>query len=138
MNTINLMQILFLFACFRIYSMQLPIELKGTLNVHCQLIQSDNKILVLAARKYSNFADIALIRYNADSSLDKSFASKGGLTASDGRSIILKPVLLEILDDEKILVTSLAADHTRVQHCYLANGSVDWSFGDAGILRAKP
>lgn len=137
MKALHFTSMLCLLTSFKIHAMQLPPALKGAISIHCKAVQSDNKTVVLAARKCTAWSDIAIIRYNADGSLDQSFATRGCLTTSDGRSIILKPISLEI-QDGKILTTSLADNNTRVQHCFLANGSIDSSFGEAGVLRAKP
>ncbi|MFN9367078.1 MAG: delta-60 repeat domain-containing protein, partial [Planctomycetota bacterium] len=91
---------------------------------------ADGKIVVAG---YSNF-DIALVRYNADGSLDTSFGTGGKVTTAIGTGTdIAYSVTLQA--DGKIVVGGYAAIGSTLDFAlvrYNANGSLDTSFGTGG------
>ncbi len=99
-------------------------------------IQSDGKIVV-AGHGYNIIKDdFALVRYNPDGSLDRSFGSNGivttavGSNSNHGHSVAIQ-------SDEKIVAAGwsyngINKDFALVR--YNPNGSLDESFGSAGIV----
>ncbi len=85
-------------------------------------IQSDGKI-VMAGRVY---IDVALIRYNADGSLDPSFAGDGIVTTNLGARGYGNSVAIQ--SDGKIVVAGTSNENLYVVR-YNADGSLDTSFG---------
>ena len=102
-------------------------------------IQSDGKIIVVGytgifgrpARSTGNRFDFALVRYNADGSLDSSFGSGGKVTAG----VVGRAFAVALQRDGKIVV---AGDAPLTQDFALAryntDGSLDSSFGIGGQL----
>jgi uncharacterized delta-60 repeat protein len=100
-------------------------------------IQADGKILAAGAANVnaaSFFNRFTLVRYNSNGSLDTSFGSAGIVSTdffgnnSEATAIALQP-------DGKIVVAGLANDGSANQFAlvrYLANGSLDASFGSGG------
>jgi uncharacterized delta-60 repeat protein len=86
-------------------------------------VQSDGRIVVAGASD----ADLALVRYSTDGSLDSSFSGDGTVLGDsfDARSVALQP-------DGKIVVAgSSGADLALARY----NGSVDESFSSDGLVR---
>lgn len=97
-------------------------------------IQSDGKIVVAGQTYNGSNNDFALVRYNADGSLDTTFNGTGKVTTdigngqNNGNSVAIQ-------SDGKIVVagtTEGAADITIVR--YRADGSLDTSFSGDGKL----
>jgi uncharacterized delta-60 repeat protein len=97
-------------------------------------IQPDGKIVVAGQARFGSNDDFALVRYNADGSLDTSFGTGGKVTTAigtawdSGYSVTLQP-------DGKIVVAGIAYigstyDFALVR--YNADGSLDTSFGTGG------
>jgi uncharacterized delta-60 repeat protein len=96
--------------------------------------QRDGKIVVAGYAEVGGVDQFALVRYNADGSLDTSFNGSGKLTTAVGKGCHGQGVALE--GDGKIVV---AGDSFKPGGwlCftvlrYTADGSLDPSFGDAG------
>ena len=98
------------------------------------VVQADGKILVAGSAFNGTDYDFALVRYNADGSLDTSFAGDGiattdlGSGADRGRSVTVQ-------SDGKILVAGkgIATDADFAIVRYNSDGSLDTSFGGDGI-----
>jgi uncharacterized delta-60 repeat protein len=99
-------------------------------------VQSDGKVLVAGYTHDGPDYDVALVRYNADGSLDTTFNGDGALTtgigASDDRaySVTVQP-------DGKVLVAGISHDGTDYDFAlarYNTNGSLDTSFAGDGTL----
>jgi uncharacterized delta-60 repeat protein len=104
-------------------------------------LQTDGKILVAGGTYDGHHFDFELARYNTNGSLDTSFSGDGKVTTSlvsgDDRatSVVIQP-------DGKIIVGGWAlisefdanAAHEFALIRYNANGSVDTTFGDAGVV----
>ncbi len=95
-------------------------------------LQSDGKILVAGYMDNTLSAEIALVRYNSDGSLDTSFGSDGKVltrlssSGDQGRSIAVQ-------SDGKILVAgSSCGDIVLIR--YNTDGSLDTSFDSDGIV----
>jgi uncharacterized delta-60 repeat protein len=99
------------------------------------IMQPDGKLLV-AGYSYNatNTADFALVRYNANGSLDTSFDGDGkvitNITSADdyARSVVLQA-------DGKVLVTGTANNDFAIVR-YNSNGSLDTTFN--GLLNHAP
>jgi uncharacterized delta-60 repeat protein len=97
-------------------------------------IQQDGKIVVAGSSDQSTNVDFAVVRYNADGSLDPGFGSAGFATTAivggaDALSVALQP-------DGKIVAagTTVGPDSIAALVRYNADGSADASFGTAGIV----
>jgi uncharacterized delta-60 repeat protein len=100
------------------------------------VLQADNKIVVAGSASSGAYANFALVRYNANGSLDTSFDSDGRVITSFSSSndyatgIVLQP-------NGKLVAAGLAYtgngyDFTLAR--FLSNGSLDTSFSDNGWL----
>ncbi|MCP3994408.1 MAG: hypothetical protein GY722_04985, partial [bacterium] len=103
-------------------------------------VQSDGKILVAGETNNGSNRDFALVRYNADGSLDSTFDSDGILTTAIGsghdygRSVILQ-------SDGRILVAGESdngTDFDFVLTRYNADGSLDSTFDTLSTLDGTP
>ncbi|MCX7262695.1 MAG: hypothetical protein NTX67_08030 [Burkholderiales bacterium] len=104
-------------------------------------IQRDGKIITAGFAYIDGNTDFALIRYNADGSLDTSFGVTGKVTTAIGLSDE-KAYGLTLQLDGKILVTGYTAstgsflnDFAIVR--YNSDGSLDTSFGGVGKVTTK-
>ena len=100
-------------------------------------IQSDGKILVAGVTGDYPNQDFALIRYNADGTLDASFSEDGKLTTDIGFQTQDSASSMVLQSDGKILVAgtvgvSLATDFALVR--YNADGTLDTTFSEDGKL----
>jgi uncharacterized delta-60 repeat protein len=92
-------------------------------------LQSDGKIIVVGGAPTStDFAALALVRYNTDGTLDKSFGTGGIVTDT---SIGVLTSIVEQSDGKIIVAGTPTIDLTVVR--YNPNGTLDPSFGTAGI-----
>ncbi len=101
---------------------------------YCVSVQADNKILVAGYALYDMNADFALVRYNANGSLDADFDGDGVVTTAVGTAADVATSVLP-QDDGKILVAGRSSvggtfDFAVVR--YNANGSLDTSFDGDG------
>ena len=100
-------------------------------------IQSDGKI-VAAGRSFGN--DFAVVRFNADGTLDTTFGAGGGVITAVG-SYADKAYALGIQSDGKIVT----AGHNEVGGAldefalvrYTSNGALDSTFGTNGIVTTE-
>jgi len=101
-------------------------------------VQPDGKILVAGSSDTDSLADFALVRYNADGSLDTTFDGDGKVTTAigtgidTGYSVVLQP-------DGKILVAGscVGSNYDFALVRYNADGSLDTSFsGDGKVTTA--
>lgn len=97
-------------------------------------IQPDGKIIVVGYSENSTDADIAVVRYNVNGSLDTTFDGDGKVTTDIANSLnYLNAIAIQ--SDGKIVVagytgTSASADFAIVR--YNSNGSLDTSFDADG------
>ena len=105
---------------------------------HAVAIQPDGKIVAVGvAGTGDTFTDFAVVRYNADGSLDTSFDGDGIVltdVAIDGGTDFSNAWAVALQDDGKVVVAgeieySLGFALVR----YNQNGSLDTTFGDGGI-----
>jgi uncharacterized delta-60 repeat protein len=99
-------------------------------------LQSDGKLVV--AGTYVNQSTpnaFALARYNADGSLDTSFGNAGLVTTAIGGGNGLAFGVVVQRDGRIVLAGySDGEDHDFALACYTANGTLDSTFGTAGIV----
>jgi uncharacterized delta-60 repeat protein len=103
-------------------------------------LQADGKIVTGASTSTKATVDITLNRYNTDGSPDTSFQGKGRVTVTaDGMSTNVVNAV-SIQGDGKILVLGNASDDHQTAYMYVArflsDGSLDQTFGTAGIAHA--
>jgi uncharacterized delta-60 repeat protein len=102
-------------------------------------IQSDGKIVVAGYTdniNLSNFAGLALVRYNITGELDHSFGINGIVLSSVGNNANS----LAIQSDGKIIITGSSSDNVQSNFItvrFNSNGSIDPSFGNNGIVVAS-
>jgi uncharacterized delta-60 repeat protein len=101
-------------------------------------IQSDGKIVAAGFVQAGSYHNIAVVRYNADGSLDTTFDGDGVVTTPYQTSS--QAIALALQDDGKIVVTGLSVgadrnskDFTTVR--YNTDGSLDTTFGGTGIVQ---
>ncbi|MFN9436542.1 MAG: delta-60 repeat domain-containing protein, partial [Planctomycetota bacterium] len=106
----------------------------STDNSYSVTIQPDGKIVVAGLSSISGTNNFALVRYNADGSLDNSFGTGGivttdiGASHDNGYSVTLQP-------DGKIVVGGSASNGSDLDFAlvrYNADGTIDTSFGTGG------
>ena len=105
-------------------------------------LQSDGKILAVGSTYDGSQSKLALVRYTSSGALDTSFDGDGkvvtnliGTYAQEGKSVVVQP-------DGKIVVGGYTIisnlDANAFQEFavvrYNANGTLDTSFGDAGVV----
>ena len=102
------------------------------------LVQPDGRIL-LAGTSYAldGQADIALVRYLADGTLDTSFGDNGGvITDLEGPGD--NPTSIDLQDDGKIVVAGFQTAGTIIEDMfvarYFADGRLDEGFGNGGYV----
>ena len=95
-------------------------------------VQADGKIL-LAGYSGSTHSNFALLRYNADGSLDTGFDADGGLTTDIGYTSNDYGTAVAVQADGRIVVAGSSNGDFAVAR-YNGNGSLDTSFSDDGRL----
>ena len=100
----------------------------------CDLaIQADGKIVVAGTNTISNNQDVfALTRYNINGSLDNTFGTGGIVTTSIGTSCGANALAIQA--DGKIVVAGSSSNYNFTLTRYNTNGSLDNTFGTAGII----
>jgi uncharacterized delta-60 repeat protein len=99
-------------------------------------IQTDGKIVAAGTSRNDSNADFALVRYNANGSLDTSFDGDGIVTTAIG-SAYYSANAMRIQGDGKIVVTGITYNGTNYDFAlvrYNTNGSLDTSFDGDGIV----
>jgi uncharacterized delta-60 repeat protein len=98
-------------------------------------LQSDGKIVAAGVSYTGAGNDIALVRYNADGSLDTSFDADGIVTTAFGNANDVNSVALQ--SDGKIVAagySNVGGNYDFAVVRYNANGSLDTSFGEDGVV----
>jgi uncharacterized delta-60 repeat protein len=98
------------------------------------VLQNDGKIVVAGYARVGSTDDFALVRYNADGTLDSTFGTAGKVTTPIGagqdqaNSVALQ-------SDSKIVVAGIASNGSNNDFalvCYNLDGTLDSSFGTGG------
>lgn len=104
-------------------------------------VQSDGKILVVGNEWVapSDWAS-AVVRYNADGSLDTTFDDDGKAVINVGSMFELATDVVVQANGKVVVVGALwgAEDRTIVLLRYTSDGSLDASFGDDGVVTTVP
>jgi uncharacterized delta-60 repeat protein len=109
----------------------------GTSNSYCygSALQSDGKILTVGSSNFMGSFDFAMIRVNADGTIDTTFGVQGKVTTDidflDDWSFSVR-----VLPNGSILVAGYAYNGSNYDYCivkYNSDGSLDTSFGVNGI-----
>jgi len=97
------------------------------------VIQGDGKIVVAGySWTFSSFrSDFALVRYNADGTLDTDFGTGGQVTTNFGSSSEIRSIALQ--SDGKIVAAGFSANNFTVAR-YETNGDLDNTFSGDGKL----
>ena len=96
-------------------------------------LQPDGKIVVAGQVSYDTFSAFALLRYNADGSLDTAFGPGGIVTTTVGDSTAIG-LALAIQPDGKLLVGGYTGSVTFAVARFNTDGSPDMSFGSNGYV----
>ena len=102
-------------------------------------IQADGKIVVTGSTNRVINADFALVRYNADGTLDASFGTGGKVITPIGNSVD-EVLSVAIQPDGKIVAAGYSGIFTDVDFAvvrYNADGSLDTSFGTGGKVTTR-
>ena len=96
-------------------------------------IQADGKIVVAGENSINNNQDVfALTRYNINGSLDNTFGTGGIVTSLIGTSCRARALAIQA--DGKIVVAVGSSNLNFTLTRYNTNGSLDNTFGTAGII----
>jgi uncharacterized delta-60 repeat protein len=98
-------------------------------------VQADKKIVAAGQAQVGTNLDFALVRYNADGTLDNSFGSLGRVVTGFGGGVAAFGLAMAIQPDGRILVAgggnSNGVDYVALAR-YATNGVLDTTFGAAG------
>jgi uncharacterized delta-60 repeat protein len=101
------------------------------------LIQPDGKVLAVGSTTSTTTTDFALVRFNTDGTPDATFGINGHVMTDFTATDVLTDVVLQA--DGRIVVTGRTFDQTNGDDFalarYEANGTLDATFGTAGIVR---
>ncbi len=90
-------------------------------------MQTDGKMVVAG----TSASDFAVVRYNANGSLDTSFNTTGKVVTNLGSNTIDGAYAVKVQADGKMVVAGMSAGEFAVVR-YNANGSLDTTFNDSG------
>ena len=96
-------------------------------------LQADGKILVIGTAN----SDSAVVRYNANGTLDGAFANGGIDILNFGKRVVAPNRDIAVQSDGKILVGGSSGSAYAVGRL-LVNGSADSTFGSGGLATATP
>jgi uncharacterized delta-60 repeat protein len=102
-------------------------------------VQRDGRIIVLGYSRQIGGLLPALFRYMPDGSPDPSFGTSGagGVTTAFGSSAL--PVSMALQRNGRIVVLAAKPDHGSIVLArYMPDGSLDPSFGEAGLVLSTP
>jgi uncharacterized delta-60 repeat protein len=97
-------------------------------------LQPDGKIVAAGTAETGSTSDFALVRYNADGSIDSTFGTNGKVTTSLGSGDSVASALVRQPDGKLVVAGYTGSDaNTEIALArYDANGSLDPSFGSGG------
>jgi uncharacterized delta-60 repeat protein len=113
----------------------------GTFNdkVLTLAIQKDGKVVAAGHSHKGGQYEIALVRYNADGSLDKTFGTGGKVTTTVGTSYEDEELILVVQKDGKLVAAGRSHTGSQYEYAlarYNADGSLDSTFGVSGVATA--
>jgi uncharacterized delta-60 repeat protein len=101
------------------------------------IVQKDGKIVAAGEASQGTSKsglDFALVRYNADGSLDESFGDRGRvltpIASSSGRDVVYALASQEVGGEERLIAAGGEGDFALAR--YTARGELDASFGEQG------
>ena len=103
-------------------------------------VQSDGKIVVVGHVNSGAASAVCLVRYNTDGTLDGTFGTNGKVIAASTYSNYDNPQLVTLQPDGKILVVGYSAPSSNGDlrlFRYNSNGTLDLSFGNAGVAQTS-
>src|SRR5439155_927966 len=98
------------------------------------VLQADGGVVAAGQSMRGSVIQVALVRYNADGSLDTSFGTGGKVTTSIG-GVDDKAIALVLQPDGKLVAAGYSKGGSNIAFAlarYNADGSLDASFGTAG------
>lgn len=115
---------------------KVAVELGAKNSAHAVAVQPDGKIVVAGSSSQGSTLNFSLLRFEKDGSLDTTFNGEGAVTTSvvagDDEALALG-----LLADGRIIAAGYSHNGTNRDFalvCFLANGSLDQSFGDNGVV----
>jgi uncharacterized delta-60 repeat protein len=103
---------------------------------HALVIESDDKIVVAGSSSNGSSYNFALVRYNANGTLDTDFGN-GGIVTTPVESGFASAYALGIDTDGRILAAGYSNNGSNYDFAlvrYNANGTLDTGFGAGGIV----
>lgn len=98
-------------------------------------LQSNGKIVVVGYTGLGNSADIMMVRYNSNGSLDTSFGTNGLTVIDVGGGTDDYANAVAILPDDKILIGGNSSGAALLR--YDSSGHLDSSFGTSGVSKTN-
>jgi len=115
---------------------RVAVELGVKNSGHAVVVQPDRKIVVAGSSSKGNAFNFSLLRFNKNGSLDSTFNGDGSvitsLSVGDDEALALG-----LLSDDRIIAAGYShngKDRDLALVCYRPDGSLDKSFGDAGVV----
>ena len=105
----------------------------GNANAQSIAVQRDGKIVVAGVAFAAHKSDFALVRYNTDGSLDRTFNRTGKVTTTIGGAAGANSVAMQ--RDGKIVLAGYSTDASKQDFAltrYNADGTLDTSFNNTG------
>jgi uncharacterized delta-60 repeat protein len=105
-------------------------------NGNAVALQPDGKIVIAGSARGASNTDVALVRLNADGTLDTGFGTGGSVVTPIGAGTDAARVV-QVRGDGKLLVAGSAADGATGRvftALYNANGTLDTTFGSGGVV----
>jgi uncharacterized delta-60 repeat protein len=112
-----------------------PIGLGGS--AHAVLQQADGRLVAAGRSDASDGSHVTLVRYDADGSLDASFGTGGIVVTPIGTDQGIALAIVQQPDDELVVAGEVHYVTNRTDFVlirYHADGTLDTSFGGAGIV----
>lgn len=115
---------------------RVAVELGANNSGHAVLVQPDGKIVVAGSSSKGNALNFSLLRFHPNGSLDTTFNGDGSVitSLSPGND---EALALGLLSDGRILAAGYmhnGKDRDLAMICYRRDGTLDTTFGDAGVL----
>ena len=115
---------------------RVAVELGANNSGHAVLVQPDGKIVVAGSSSKGNALNFSLLRFNANGSLDTTFNGDGSVltSLSAGND---EALALGLLSNGRIIAAGYmhnGKDRDLAMICYRRDGTLDPTFGDAGVV----
>ncbi|MEZ5842968.1 MAG: Ig-like domain-containing protein [Hyphomicrobiaceae bacterium] len=104
-------------------------------------VQQDGRIVVAGQSNNGLDFDFALVRYNADGTLDTSFGGGDGIVTTPIGSLFAVGISVTVQPDGRIVVAGYSDNGTSLDFAlvrYNADGTLDTSFGGGGGIVTTP